>query len=38
MKKLSTAVAKIVRKAAIIANGQASQWGIYQPKEPKITK
>ncbi len=38
MKKTTMAIVKVVRKAASIAGGQASQWGVYQPKEPKNLK
>ena len=38
MTKAKKIVVKLVRKAAVIASGQASQWGGYQPKEPKILK
>lgn len=36
--KLTAKVVKFVRKAATIAGGQASQWGVYQPVEPKKLK
>lgn len=38
MKNTTKVIAKIVRKAATIAGGQTSQWGVYQPKEPKNLK
>lgn len=38
MKKASKVCAEIARKAAKIACGQASQWGLYQAKEPKNCK
>lgn len=38
MKKIAVIAAKFVKKAAVIAGGQASQWGGYQPKEPKNLK
>lgn len=38
VKKISKFMAQFARKAAIIACGQASQWGIYQPQEPKFCK
>ncbi|MBR3415466.1 MAG: cyclic lactone autoinducer peptide [Clostridia bacterium] len=38
MKKLYKAVAKIAKKAAVSAAGNASEWGFYQPKEPKKLK
>lgn len=38
MKKTNKAIANFVRKAAVVACGQASQWGLYQTKEPKKIK
>ncbi|MCM1271714.1 MAG: cyclic lactone autoinducer peptide [Ruminococcus flavefaciens] len=38
MKKVAIWAAKIAKKAAVIAGGQASQWGGYQPQEPKNLK
>ena len=35
MKKLLKVVAKLARKSAVSAAGNASDWGLYQPKEPK---
>ena len=35
MKMILKAVAKLARKSATSAAGNASDWGLYQPKEPK---
>ena len=38
MKKIGKIIAAVALKAAKSAAGAASEWNIYQPKEPAILK
>jgi len=37
-KRIAKAIANVALKAAKSASGAASDWNVYQPKEPSILK